>query len=125
MKKQIEITTYNSSDDEIHTVVPSMVEVCGRCGGEGSHTNPSIDGNGITGSEMNELCHDDPEFRVNYFSGMYDVSCEECDGLRVVRVIDWERFEEKMPELAQQYLRDLEEEAAWHRESEAERRMGA
>ena len=125
MEKQIEITTYNSSDDEIQTVVPSMVAVCERCNGEGRHTNPSIDGNGITGSEMADLCHDDPDFSENYFGGMYDVSCSECKGLRVVRVIDWDTFEHTMPKLAEVYTKHMLDEACYAAESAAERRMGA
>ncbi|HEU5112111.1 MAG TPA: hypothetical protein VFU96_02270 [Acidimicrobiia bacterium] len=55
--------------------------VCPRCHGNGSHVNPSIDGNGITESEMAELGED---FREDYMSGVFDVPCEECGGLRVV-----------------------------------------
>lgn len=55
--------------------------VCPRCEGRGSHVNPAIDGNGITGDEMDELGDD---FREDYLSGVYDVACEECHGERVV-----------------------------------------
>jgi hypothetical protein len=65
--------------------LPTVLEVCGRCRGEGSHCNPNIDGNGITSSEWAEW---DDESREMYMSGGYDVTCEECGGLRVVPTID-------------------------------------
>lgn len=55
--------------------------VCPRCEGRGSHVNPAIDGQGITAEEMDDLGED---FRDDYVSGVYDVACEECHGLRVV-----------------------------------------
>lgn len=64
---------------------PAKKEVCSHCEGEGKHSNPNIDDNGITGSEMDELGDD---FRENYLSGVYDVVCHKCKGLRVVDVID-------------------------------------
>lgn len=60
------------------------VKVCTRCRGTGTHTNPAIDGNGITASEMDEIDNDDPDFRDNYMNGMYDVVCELCGGKRVI-----------------------------------------
>jgi hypothetical protein len=54
--------------------------VCPVCKGEGSHTNPSIDSNGLSSDEL----HEDPEFAENYFSGVYDVKCSECQGERVI-----------------------------------------
>ena len=70
----------------------SKYQVCPRCEGEGTHTNPSIDGNGITSSEMAEL---GPEFEEAYFSGRYDVQCELCRGRRVVTVEDREEYQQR------------------------------
>lgn len=56
-------------------------EVCERCRGFGEHTNPAIDGNGITRSEMEEL---GPDFFEDYMSGVYNIRCEECNGHRVI-----------------------------------------
>ncbi len=65
--------------------IPFKYEVCERCNGKGSHVNPSIDGHGITSDEMAEA---GPEFLEDYMSGVYDVPCYECKGLRVVMVPD-------------------------------------
>jgi hypothetical protein len=63
--------------------LPTKFELCPRCQGAGTHTNPSIDGNGITSSEWAEWDDDD---RETYMSGGYDVRCETCKGERVVAV---------------------------------------
>ena len=56
--------------------MPAVYEVCETCGGKGKHVNPAIDGHGISAEEM----HEDPDFAEDYFSGVYDVPCEECGG---------------------------------------------
>lgn len=80
-----DIVIFDDEENEIR--IKTKYEVCPRCWGEGRHTNPSIDGNGITQSEMDELGED---FAEDYFSGAYDVLCEECKGNRVVSVPDKE-----------------------------------
>lgn len=83
---KIEFTFENDDGEEIGHEFPAKKEVCGRCLGEGKHTDPSIDGHGISQEEWaNEW---DEESRENYFSGVYDVTCSVCNGLRVVDVID-------------------------------------
>ncbi len=67
--------------------IPSTVEVCHLCRGKGSHVNPDIDSHGITGSEMEELGED---FREAYSSGAYDIECVECNGNKVIAVINHE-----------------------------------
>ena len=66
----------------------SKYEVCPVCDGEGKTVNPSIDGNGITASEMDEILHDDPDFTDDYMGGVYDVVCRCCNGQRVVLIED-------------------------------------
>lgn len=61
--------------DEDPAEVPGRYEICERCRGEGKHTNPAIDGNGITASEWEQDW--DEESREAYFAGRYDVRCEE------------------------------------------------
>lgn len=80
----MKIETWNENGEEITVTVPTRREVCGRCEGSGKHVNPSIDEHGISPEEFDE----DPDFREAYFSGRYDVPCEECHGNNVVEVID-------------------------------------
>jgi len=93
--------------------------VCPRCDGNGAHTNPAIDGHGITREEMDEL---GPEFEEDYFAGVYDVTCHECKGRRVVPEID---REENPADLLALYDYTVEEDAAYAAMVAAERRMGA
>lgn len=64
---------------------PAKMIVCYTCDGTGSTVNPSIDGNGITADEMDEMGDD---FREDYFGGVYDVQCRTCKGLRVIAQLD-------------------------------------
>jgi hypothetical protein len=98
---------------------PAKYEVCDRCQGEGRHTNPSIDGNGITGSEMQEILADDPDFLEDYMGGKYDVTCHVCHGNRVVLVVDEESC---TPEQLSEYLEREKEEYEYQMEVAAERR---
>ena len=67
-------------------------EVCKRCRGEGKHVNSAIDGNGLTAEDFASL---GPDFEEDYFGGAYDVTCEECNGLRVVQTYESMTEEEK------------------------------
>ena len=87
----MKVTIENDVGVERELTLPAVYEVCGRCQGEGKHTNPSIDGNGITQEEFDE----DPDFRENYFSGVYDIECEECHGKRVVAELDEKELEDR------------------------------
>ena len=72
-------------DDEMFIInIPVQVQVCSTCRGKGSTVNPSIDCGGISPYEFEE----DPEFADGYFSGMYDIQCPECKGLRVTGHVD-------------------------------------
>jgi RecJ-like exonuclease len=110
-RNQILFTVFNADGDEVEHAMPAKMEVCHRCEGTGTHTNPSIDGNGITGSEWAEW---DEEDRETYMSGGYDVRCEVCDGRNVVPVADpdsasaevlaaWEQHQEEEAEAARDY----------------------
>ena len=54
--------------------------VCDCCHGRGKVVNPSIDAGGLTAEAFEE----DPDFYDRYMEGAYDVTCPECNGLRVV-----------------------------------------
>jgi hypothetical protein len=110
-------------DDEDQDIeVPAKFEVCERCNGHGKHVNPSIDGNGITGSELAELQHEDPNFLDDYTQGVYDVTCYECKGKRVVLQPDWDRLRGD-PKLKKQVQEWLDCEAEMAAEQAAELRM--
>ena len=113
----VSVTLYDIDGNENFHELPAKFEVCPRCHGQGSHVNPSIDGNGLTASDFAE----DPSFGEDYFSGAYDVSCYDCHGLRVVSVIDEDRCD---PKLLEAYYDQQREEAMYAAESAAERRMG-
>jgi hypothetical protein len=70
----------NDDGEEIETEFRIKFEVCGRCQGQGQHCNPAIDGNGLTREDFDQ----DPDFEEAYFDGLYNVTCEECNGDRVV-----------------------------------------
>lgn len=97
--------------------VPGKWEICERCDGNGTHTNPSIDGNGITAEEWDEWDDDD---REGYRTGRYDVACEnKCDDGKV-RVVDRDRCPPELLKLVDEWAEDEAEEA---RERAAERRL--
>jgi hypothetical protein len=87
----VNITIYDYTDDvceaegfsadEIKLVVPAKNEVCSTCQGKGTHVNPSIDGSGLSREDFER---EGPEFQEDYFRGVYDVTCYECKGHRVV-----------------------------------------
>lgn len=104
--------------DDCEVELPSKYVVCPRCRGAGHHVNPSIDGNGITGEEMDELGED---FRHDYISGAYDVPCEECNGRSTVLELDRKRATKEQIaayEAEQDSLREM------YAIEAAERRMG-
>ena len=60
--------------------IPFAWVVCGQCRGNGMHVNPAVDCGGLTSEDFAA----DPDFAESYFSGVYDVTCGECQGRRVV-----------------------------------------
>lgn len=86
--------------------VPARYEVCPNCQGEGKTVNPSIDAGGIPGY----VFQNDPEFAENYFGGVYDVKCAECNGDRVVLVLNTEVATEEQKEQYDKWLEEKLEE---------------
>ena len=102
---------------EYEEELPTKMEVCGGCRGNGTHVNRNIDGNGITSSEWAEW---DEEEKDNYMSGAYDVTCEDCGGLRVVPTVDEDAC---TPEQLKAWIDHCNGERAYEAECAAERRM--
>jgi hypothetical protein len=97
--------------------IPAKYEVCGTCDGKGSHVNPSIDSNGLSREDFDE----DPDFREDYFSGVYDIDCNECHGNRVSPTPDWDRMKEEERTYVQEYIESYFRDQA---EQAHERKMG-
>ncbi len=91
--------------------IPTKFEVCSRCRGKGTHVNPAVDGNGIGQEEFDE----DPDFQEAYFSGVYDVTCQKCEGERVEKVPDFDRMTPEMKEAWKEDESSRREFAHWQR----------
>lgn len=103
-------------EDGTEITLPTIMAVCPRCEGRGTHVNPSIDGNGITADEMAELGDD---FREDYMSGVYDVPCERCHGANVIPVVNREAC---TPEALAAYDAEQRAEAEYRAECRSEAR---
>lgn len=118
-----EVETDAGDYEETEHTLPGKNVVCWRCRGEGRHTNPSVDGHGLSRSDFDE----DPDFERDYFRGVYDVSCEVCHGEKVVIEPDESTREEPIFASAwkayDQYLEDQEAEARWAAEDRHTRRQ--
>lgn len=114
--EKLTVVIYDEHGDEIEIELPSKWVVCETCRGNGKHVNPSIDHNGISMREF----YEDPDFAEDYFGGVYDVTCYECHGKRVVPGVDEDACD---PDLLKAYRAHLREEAEYHRMCEMERRM--
>lgn len=91
------------------------------------HLTPSIGEHAYSAEEFAEE-YDDEE-REQYFArgGMYDITCLDCEGNKVVSAVDEEacKLDPKFESLLK-IMNDFEEQQAmWDAESAAERRMGA
>lgn len=106
-----------NGEGEFHLEFPATLEVCHRCEGRGTHVNEAIDGNGLTARDFDE----DPDFRSDYMSGLYDVTCTHCQGRNVAAVIDWNSMSPEQTLFMQAWQDD---EAHWRAVEAAERRMG-
>ena len=107
--------------DDVDIQVPGRHEVCPRCRGNGTITNPSI--GAITGEEWERDWSE--QEREWYMEGVYNVPCPTCDGQRVIVVPD----EEHLTEDDRAYLAEYRAQQQSLREvehiMEMERRAGA
>ena len=114
------VILWETEDDEGTEQVfrlPCVWEVCPTCDGNGRHVNPSIDAGGLSAEDFDQ----DPDFYEGYMGGVYDVTCAECGGKRVVPVPDVQACDKA---ILKRYISHLEDEAAHARDVAAERRMG-
>jgi len=111
-----EITiTMGGEDYDEEVELPACYEVCPECEGRGVHDHPAFR-NGISAEGFAE----DPDFREDYFRGHYDVPCSECDGKRVVLVVDESKLSAAQLERYQEWQAD---DIAYRSERAAEQRM--
>ena len=89
-------------DGEMEIDIPAKFELCNTCEGKGKMVNPSIDSHGLSAEDFD----DDPDFRENYFSGMYDIPCNECGGRRVSAEPDYERMPKDLAEQVESFIVD-------------------
>ena len=119
MIKPVRFLYVDDDDVEIEIELPGKYEICDSCRGEGVTTRHiECDGGGFTASEWAEACNDDPDFAEDYFGGVYDQPCPDCLNGKVV-VVNEDLCD---PEILKKYYEHLEEEAAYRREREFERR---
>lgn len=104
-------------DDDIEVTLPSKRIACPTCRGKGTRVNPAIDAHGLSREDFDA----DPDFAEAYFSGRYDVTCDECQGANVVEVPD----EARCTPAQLQAWADYCESKRPCPIQEAERRMGA
>jgi len=100
-------------------VIPSMLEICSKCKGEGKMDNPAFS-NGFTSTEWHEM---DGEDQDRYMSGAYDVACTGCSGCGMVRVPDIGRTTFAQRRLLVLKRREARDERQYERECAAERRQ--
>lgn len=119
-KNGVSILFETEDDDGVITVhwLKTRYELCRTCEGRGKHVNASIDCCGLSQEDFDR----DPEFEENYFNGTYDVTCNECNGRRVVPILDEGANDPELVAKYQEYRNDLYNDA---RESASERAMGA
>jgi len=97
--------------------IPAEYQVCDVCDGKGTHVNPGIDSHGLSREDFDA----DPDFAEDYFSGAYDVTCNNCNGRNVEPVVAWERLDPDTRKIVEEFIDDH---YAYQRECEAERRYG-
>jgi len=114
-KEPPDILIYDEDGEEV--AVKAKWEVCSRCNGNGSIVNPNVDGHGLTRDDFAE----DPQFEEDYFAGVYDIDCPECNGLRVVAVVDEISNSQDLVKL---YHKRMKDEADYRSLCRFERLMG-
>lgn len=100
--------------------IPGQMSVCSRCQGLGTHSNPSIDGNGLSND-----CLSDSDFMEDYMSGVYDILCEDCDGRNVVPTVNKKDFTSNDWAIYKQHQEFERQDWEMEQESRYERERGA
>lgn len=91
-RRMMVLPKWADNDEDLDAVeekdwIPVKYELCETCRGKGTVVNPNIDRQGLSREDFDE----DPDFAEDYFSGAYDIACNECNGERVALVVDEEK----------------------------------
>ena len=78
------------------------------CDGSGKYVNPSIVSGGLTQEDFDQ----DPEFRQDYFSGVYDITCEQCHGNNVIPVVNEKALSDEEKKMYYAWLEDEQDRLA-------------
>lgn len=100
---------------------PGEYEVCGTCSGTGS-TYLGWPSNQQPAFTMEDFHREGPDFYEDYMTGAYDKCCPECNGERVVAVIDEKHLSKIDEEIFEAWGYHLKCEYDYQAEVEAERR---
>jgi len=121
----IQFKTYTDAGDKIELSLPGKFEVCPGCEGHGTRLCEGMRGEAYTTEEFYESFDDEQAEEYFKRGGRYDVTCEECQGARVIAVVDEEacRTPEQKRVLGLYYAK-LDDDYQYERECAAERRMG-
>jgi hypothetical protein len=114
--------TENEEGEETTHHLPAVFIVCATCHGRGKAMTRSMREHGYTQEDMDELGQD---FQDDYMSGVYDVTCDVCDGARVVLQLDAATAKREMPAVLRAYREHLREEEEYRAICRAERDAGA
>jgi hypothetical protein len=120
MMRHIEFTRVGDDGEETVVRLPAEWQICPNCYGEGTHVNRNIDGNGISPEEFAE----DPDFAEAYFSGVYDVGCEECKREGKILAVVIPEDESLWSDDMRAYVEHQNDEADYRRTCAAERALG-
>lgn len=120
---EIELTWTNDEGEEITHQFPGINEVCHRCEGYGSHLTPSIGNHAYSMEEFNESFDEDEAQQYFTRGGMYDVTCEVCNGDRVVQEINEKLLSPEDKILYDQYQKYKENVDRYDAEDRATYRM--
>lgn len=107
----------NAEGEEYTVNFPAGWSICSSCQGDGCQVHPAL--SVWTGSDRDE----DPEGYEDMMGGAYDVACAECEGSgKVLEVLERDLLHENFHEDYDLYMANLEAEANYQREVDAEAR---
>jgi hypothetical protein len=118
---KIKWETENDQGEEVVIEFPGKYRVCPTCGGKGTAMTKTLRESAFTREDF----ENDPDFAEMYFNGGYDATCDECDGERVILVLDLEAARREKPSELKAFLEFTREMKALDDVERQERERGA